>query len=162
MHGAEDGSVTRQTNFEDDIFYLNVLIRTLRGGLKLQLDEEYFTDRLQGDLAFVDQTIDKLYDGLRASAHMVRRVEHVRELRTAKMRFVEFLGEVMEQRLPGAEFLRGMPAELGTLRDHHERDLAEMSRSLREAGDKALQDENMISDEELRVLLAEEEAEDAG
>ena len=149
--------MTRNTNFEEDIFYLNVLIKTLAGGVKLQLDEEYFLSRLQADVAFIDQTIDKLYDALRANAHMVRRVQHVRELRTAKIRFVELLGDVIDRRMAGADLLRDSTAELRTVRAHHERDLSEMGRSLREAADQALQDEHMISDEEFRVLLAEDE-----
>ena len=152
--------MTRNTNFEDDIFYLNVLIRTLGGALKLQLDGEYYLSRLKDEFVFLDQTLDRLYDAVRASAHMVRRVHHVRELRTAKMRFVELLENVIERKLAGAAYFREMLGDLRTLRDHHERDLTEMGRSLREAGDQVQQDEHMISGEEFRVLLAEDEEPD--
>ncbi|MFA6507740.1 MAG: hypothetical protein WCT14_16685 [Treponemataceae bacterium] len=90
--------MAKRIHFEDDIFYLNLLIRTFRDGLELDLDIELFMTRAIDDLTFIDGAFEHLLAELSENERLLERGEQLMNLLEAEERFAEVLGRVLSGR----------------------------------------------------------------
>jgi len=150
--------MTRRINYEDDIFSLALQVRCLQDTLKLEVDPEFFKERLLGDIAWIDLTIGRLYASLRESSLYVKRQEHLKELQKLKRAFSGALDALVEKRAPFSEHLPERLEELRAIRDAHARDIEEIKALI--AGTGAPEEEHMVSAEELKFLMTAEDEEE--
>ena len=150
--------MTTQTNYDDNIFYLQFLIKTLRSGLRLDIDPDYFRDKTVEDIFFIDRTIQQIYEALKANNYLINRADHLRELVRAKRAFCDFLEESMNEELPFPGYLSGFYAKLSSTREHHARDMADIQ-GLMEGRSPAEEPKNIVSQDEYRFLFQDEEPE---
>ena len=61
-------------NYDDNIFFLNSIIKTLDNGFFLDIDANYFTDKIVEDLFFIDRCIRKILESLNKNQLMIRRI----------------------------------------------------------------------------------------
>jgi len=83
-----------RTNYEDDIFFLNASIRSLRTGIALDLDTEYFLDRIVNSILFQHDILSKLHTSLKRNVYLIQRTEYLRLLIMAKREFVKFIDDL--------------------------------------------------------------------
>jgi hypothetical protein len=145
--------MTRKINYEDDIFSLALQVRCLQDILKLEIDPEFFRERVQGDIAWADDMIGKVYQSLTASSLFVKRQEHLREIQKLKRAFVEAIDGILAKRVPFAQHLADSGERLRAIRDAHEKDIADIRELLAGRGQGAPEEEHMVSAEELRFLM---------
>lgn len=145
--------MTRKINYEDDIFSLALQVRCLQDILKLEIDPEFFRDRVLGDIAWADAMIGRIYQGLLASSLFVKRQEHLREIQKLKRAFIDVLDGLLQKRVPFAEHVADSLPGLRSIRDVHEKDIAEIRTTLAGKGPGALEEEHMVSPEELKFLM---------
>ena len=151
------GEMTRQINYEDDIFTVALQVRCLQDALKLEVDAELFAERIAGDIGWIDAISGSLYRSLRESSLYVKRQEHLKELAKLKRYFAEALDTVLERTAPLAQALLGRLPGLRGLRDAQVRDVAEIKLHLE--GQGTPEDEHMVSQEELKFLMTSDEEE---
>jgi hypothetical protein len=151
--------MTRRINYEDDIFSLALQVRCLRDMLRLEIDPEFFRERIIGDLAYLDATIGRVYGGLRAGPSFVGRQEHLKEIQKLKRTFAEALGEVLQKRAPFAQHLLDRMDAVQEMQASHLRDAAEIRGLLTGLADGPQEDERMVSAEELKILFEPPEEE---
>jgi hypothetical protein len=147
--------MTRRINYEDDIFCLALQVRCLQDTLKLEVDPEFFKERLMGDIAWIDVTIGRLYASLRESSLYVKRQEHLKELQKLKRAFSGALDALVEKRASFSEHLPERLEELRAIRDAQVRDIEEIKALI--AGRGAPEEEHMVSAEELKFLMTAED-----
>ncbi|HVP19908.1 MAG TPA: hypothetical protein VMU36_13030 [Spirochaetia bacterium] len=145
--------MTRKINYEDDIFSLALQVRCIQDILRLDVDPEFFRERILGDIAWADDMIGRVYQSLVASSLFVKRQEHLREIQKLKRAFVDAIDGLIARRVPFAQHIADSGDRLREIRDAHEKDIADIREVLAGRGQVAPEEEHMVSAEELKFLM---------
>jgi hypothetical protein len=147
--------MTKKINFEDDIFALFLLLRGISDIVKLDIDAEFFAERIDGDIHFVDAAMRRVFESLSGGPFFLKRHEYLKSMQRLKRSFVELLDCLAEKRVPFSEFLSQAAGGYRDMRDAHERDISDIRASLSES--VGLEEENMVSENEYKILLSPSE-----
>lgn len=148
-----------RVNYDDNLFYLGSLIRTLSSGLKLELDRDYFQDKIVEDVFFVDRTLEQVYETLRVNTYLINRKDHLHELMRTKRAFADLLNEVLEEQAPVAEVFQPFLAKLTGARERHVHDIADIQKTMESEGTGEDQ-QAIVSQDEYRFLFQNEPEEE--
>ena len=85
--------MTKQINFEDTIFILNVRIRMISDLLRLDTDSELFLDKTIDDLVFIGSILNVLAEKLLANTRFLDRNQSADNLSDIEWRFSKLLME---------------------------------------------------------------------
>ncbi|MFW6368486.1 MAG: hypothetical protein ACOCZ9_02000, partial [Spirochaetota bacterium] len=85
-------------NYEDNIFFLSSIIKSLHTGTSLEIDRDFFRDKIIEDIAFVHSTLTRLHKSLKDNVYLIKRAEYMRELTRAIRSFCDFLDTILENR----------------------------------------------------------------
>jgi len=138
-------------HYEEDLFFLNLQMKWLREGLRLQIDADYYQDKILADLRFVDATLDKILSTLKENANLIRRAEYLYNLVKVEGTFVELLGEVLGGTGDIHEALGPYRNELLQRRESHDADIHEIRTLLRLVNQED-EKEDLITNDELSLL----------
>lgn len=150
--------MAKRIHFEDDIFYLNLLIRTLRDGFELDLDVELFLTRYVDDLTFIDNAFETLLSELTENERLIERGEQLLNLLEAEERFAEALGRALAARGTVAQGLQPFSERLVELRSRSMRRRSEINGATAFSGD-GVDDADLVSPYELNELLKDADRE---
>jgi hypothetical protein len=145
-----------KVNYEDNLFYLISLTKAIGNGVQLELDRDYFRDKVVEDLLFIDRTLQQIYDSLSTNTFLINRKGHLRELMRAKRAYADMLDDVVNQKGQFARELEQFAAKFSGARDQHIRDIADIQ-GLMEAGRKEEHTEDIVSQDEYRFLFQNDE-----
>ncbi len=145
--------MTRKINYEDDIFSLALQVRCLQDILRLEIDPEFFRERVLGDIAWADGMIGRVYQRLVTSPLFVKRQEHLREIQKLKRAFIDALEGLLAKRVPFAAHVADASERLRAIRDVHEKDIVDIREMLAGRGQGAPEEEHMVSAEEFKFLM---------
>ena len=148
-----------RVNYEDNLFYLMSVTRTIRSGLQLELDPDYFRDKLVEDIFFVDRTLEQIYEALRTNSYLINRRDHLRELMRAKRNFADMLDEVLEGEPAFAASLNTFRSKLSGARDQHVRDISDIQKAM-DSGTPEEDQQTIVSQDEYRFLFQNDEGDD--
>ncbi|MDR1316997.1 MAG: hypothetical protein LBK13_09010 [Spirochaetales bacterium] len=153
--------MSTKIHYSDNIFYLQTLVKTVRNGLSLEIDPEYFQDRLLEDILFLNVSLNKIYESLKANTYLIRKGDYLRSLLRAKRDFAEVLRNIAEKKLPGAECLQAGIAKLKSCEEQQQRDMKEIRGVIESSRAKGAGAEtDIISEEEFRFLFTPAEQPD--
>lgn len=153
--------MTRRINFEDNLFYLNVILKQVAAGLKLNIDGDLYRERILADLAFANRTLHRLHRSLEANPRMIDRIQVLHRLQQTMGRFLELLDSLKSaEALPGAAMFEPDQERLATMRTEREQDVREIREAMRQAGASTAEEEHIVSAEEFRSLLSPEPEEE--
>lgn len=141
-----------KVNYDDNLFHLHSLIKGLRGGLQLELDIDYFRDKVVEDIFFIDRTLQQIYEALRVNSYLINRRDHLRELMRVKRGFADLLGGLLDGTLSWSESLSAFTDKLADVRDQHVRDIADIQ-GLMEGGTPVDEPQDVVSQDEYRFLF---------
>lgn len=82
-----------KVHYEDDLFFLHSVLRTVEAGLRLDVDQEFFHDKILEDIFFIDATLMRLFSSLKDNPHLINRVTYLRSLRRTIVAFSDFLSQ---------------------------------------------------------------------
>ena len=54
-----------KVHYEDNLFFLHSILRTLESGLRLDIDPEYFKDKILEDIFFIDASLMRTFSALK-------------------------------------------------------------------------------------------------
>jgi hypothetical protein len=145
-------------HYEEDLFYLTLLMKTLREGLQLPVDSEYFQEKFLGDLRFVGNTLDRLHLTLKANTSLIRRSEYLYNLVKAEDTYIELLAVALAAAAPGEarESLAEHRADFIRWRDSHDTAAHEI-RTLLRLVDTEEERQDVITADELALLTKPED-----
>ncbi len=149
--------MTTRVNYDDNIFFLQQLITTLDNGIQLAIDADLFRDKLVEDLLFLDATLSRILTQLRENRLLIRRSEYLRALMRAEKLFLDLLDKCLDESIPFASALTEITHKLRASRNDHRRQLEEI-RSLLQGSSETETEEDVVSQEEFRSLLQDDEA----
>ncbi len=142
-----------RVNYEDNIFYLSSLIKTLSTGVSLDIDSEIFREKIIEDVAFVHATISRLHDSLRDNVYLIRRMEYMRDLSRAVQLFIEFLEKIDNPETPFYAALAETETTFKRYHDEQQRMQRELTRALRSSPSRTEEQEDIIGRDEYRFLF---------
>jgi len=151
--------VATRVNYEDNLFFLHSLIKGVRGGFQLELDEDYFRDKIVEDIFFVDRTLQQIYETLRVNSYLINRRSHLRDLMRVKRSFADLLADLVDLRLPWASSIAAFSDKLATARTQHVRDIADIQ-GLMEGSGPEEEPRDIVSQDEYRFLFESGEQDD--
>lgn len=149
-----------RVNYDDNLFFVMTLTRALRSGLQLDIDPDYFRDKVVEDIFFIDRTLEQIYEALRTNTFLINRRDHLRELMRAKRNLADTLDEVLESQAAFSQHLEAFRAKLAGAREQHVRDISDIQRMM-ESGTPEADQETIVSQDEYRFLFQSDE-EDEG
>lgn len=80
--------------YDDNIFFIRSLIRTLHDAIRLDVDIEYFADKILEDILFINASIQKIYGSLKNNSLLIRRNVYYHSIMKLKEAYVHFLNEL--------------------------------------------------------------------
>jgi hypothetical protein len=149
-----------RVNYEDNLFYIMTLTRALRSGLQLEIDPDYFRDKIVEDIFFLDRVLEQIYEALRLNSYLINRRDHLRELMRAKRAFADMLDEVLETRVAFSDHLEPFRAKLAGAREQHVRDLSDIQSSM-DSGASTEDQQSIVSQDEYRFLFRNDDETDS-
>jgi hypothetical protein len=144
-------------HYDDNLYFLHSMIKNLSGGLALDIDAEHFQNKITEDIFFIDETLDLIAAALKAQEYLIRRGEYLKSLLRAEKSFAEMLTGVIDGELAFSRHLEPFFGRIKIARDEHARNAADIQNLLEKQLARENDGENLISDEEYRILLSDEE-----
>ncbi|MFP4114787.1 MAG: hypothetical protein ACOCZB_03840 [Spirochaetota bacterium] len=149
-----------RVNYDDNLFYVMTMTRALRSGLHLEIDPDYFRDKMVEDIFFLDRVLEQIYEALRTNAYLINRRDHLRELMRAKRTFADMLDEILESRLAFSHHLEPFRAKLSGAREQHVRDLSDIQNSM-ETDVTTDDQQSIVGQDEYRFLFQNDDESDS-
>ncbi len=149
--------MSMKVHYEDNLFYLTTLIKSLKTGLTLDIDPEYFIDKIIEDILFVDSSLVKSFNSLKANPHLIKRKEYLRALLRTKKVFIDLLEETVSGRLAFSPNLEPFFPKFRISLSEHIRDSSEIHALLDEQPATEEPENDIISPTEYQFLLEEDE-----
>lgn len=146
-----------RSNYDDNLFFLQSWLKTLRMSLKLELDPELFLHKSLDIVLFIHETLARLHQKLVANTQYIHRLEHLRLLLLAKKDFLIFLDELNR---PGTDFLEQLAScrdQLDQCRAIHERECGEIEDILDASLATDAEETDIISTDEYHFLFKDTE-----
>ena len=142
-----------QIHYDDDIYLLQTMIKTLNAAVKLEVDGELFADNIADNLFFVDETIQSLYRKLRESHKLLRRAEHLKSILRAKTALIETIEICLQPETTLYEPLSVHHGHFRACRNEHSDEIADIRSMLQRDETDEEVDEDLVSQEEFLSLL---------
>ena len=143
----------QKINYEDDTFYLLLMLKRMHDGLKLDIDPEYFLDKVVDDIFFADEVISTLYSNLRRSS-ILRKAEYIRNIHRVKRLMVDLIDNIVHHRIPLSNNIAEFLDSLKNIVEIHRRDIRDIRKYLASVEDETTDDELMVSERELKFLFS--------
>ena len=148
--------MTKYFNFEDNIFYINKIIRNLGDSFKLQLDPDLFTEYYSEMISFIDLSLNHLFQHLQDNPQSMNIMEYRHSLMRTKVKFIEVLEECLAQ---SGSFLDGNLSnkenQWKSIIKQHRDDKSLLQDLLSKVSNE--NHENMITSAEMEVLFHQEQ-----
>ncbi len=148
-----------RTNYEDDIFLLQTMIKTVKAAVQLEVDAELFRDKLIEDLLFIHTTVQKLFHRLCENRKLLRRAEYLRSIMRAKSALIEVLEICLDSNTALYVYLAAYAAKLRAYRNEHREDVDDIRNMLQRTDQDEPDDQDVVSQEEFLSLLQQDEEE---
>ena len=144
-------------HYDDDIFYLTYTVKRLFDGIKLELDASMFLNKVLEDIAFVSRSIEFFLESLKTSKLKVNRLNYLKNMYKLNKLFIEMLTTIITDQAAFASQLKNHVTHLTSLRDRHIEHEQILTNAMSKGKNPALEDSDMLSEEEYRILLSPDE-----
>lgn len=146
-------------HYEDNLFFLHSLLRTLDAGLRLDIDEELFGDKILEDIFFIHSAVSKVASSLRSHEHLIKRTSYLRSLRRTIAAYAAFLERVLGGTTGTESIVETSEERIRSTLAEHQKNLREIDALLDEI-DPDRETDSVVSTEEFSFLLAEDPSEE--
>jgi hypothetical protein len=146
--------MSQMIHYQDDLFSLSVLVKSLDLILSTDTDPDYFAMRVATDLDFLDKTLEAFCTLLEQNTLLIERAEYLKLLERTVKTFIGVLGRLEGAGYPRAQAFAGDGARLAAVAAGQRALLgrlgALLSSSLTEDAET-----DLVSQDELSELLKE-------
>jgi hypothetical protein len=141
-------------HYQDDLFFLSVLVKALDAGLSSEADPEYFRERVAGDLFFLDGSLKNFRALLAQNALLIDRPEYLKLLQRTSRSLTQVLDRLIGAAYPRAEAYASYRPQFEALIKGQSALLAELDGIL-ESSLSGQTETDLVSQDELSELLKE-------
>ena len=146
--------------YDEDLFFLNEIIRTIENATRLDLQPGLFLDKIVDDIMFVENTLAVLYGTLMENEHLMHRPDHLDRLARTESRFAEVLEEVLRGGHSLDSEIAPFYPRFGEMSTGQRDRVAIIKSVLRETVEIPRETSDVVSEQEIRFLLMEEKTEE--
>lgn len=144
--------MSKMIHYQDDLFSLNVLVKSLDLMLATEADPEYFLERVDSDLIFIGKSLQSFGALLEQNTLLIERAECLKLLQRSVKSFVGILDRIKGSGYPHSEAYAAGSARVADLASEQKTLLARLDDLLRTTpGSEAEND--IVSQDELSELL---------
>lgn len=147
----------KRIHFDDDLFFLQTMIKNIKDGLSLEIDLDYYADKIVEDIFFIDAILEKIFSALRENETLIRRTEYLKILSRTKKYFIEFLRILISKEIPLSVFFEPFSNKFSAIQAQHKKGLQEINELLDVLENNLNENQDMISQEEFKFLFIFEE-----
>lgn len=140
-------------HYDDNIFFMTALIRTLNDAVKLDVDADYFADKVLEDTLFIDTAIQKIYGSLNENMHLIRRNSYLHSIMKLKRSYGRLLEDLLATEGAFAMPFESMRPKLRRIAAGHLNDVKEIRDGLEDVQSVKV-DSDTISYDELHFLMS--------
>jgi len=144
-------------NYEDNIFFIHLHIRFLKDSLKLDLNTSFFTQKIVQDIFFYASVLDDMLKKLIQNTHLLKREEHLKNIQRVKITFNELIDDILAKRFPITQSFDSYVMKLRELYLDFKKDIVELTNIFSDSGKEEYEKETIVSEEEYKSLLAEDD-----
>ncbi|MDC7225646.1 MAG: hypothetical protein PQJ61_02650 [Spirochaetales bacterium] len=138
-------------HYEEDIFLLKEMLRTLRRGCLISIDSSIFLEYTVNQLLFISKALKELYSTI-SEANYIKSPEQIRNLLRVSSGFRELLNDLINERLKFSEFTRSYTEDFRTIEAEHIKESARIKELLLSLSDEE-ENEDLVSEEEFMFLF---------
>ena len=142
----------QKTHYQDDLFILSVLVKTLDYCLSVEADQELFKEKIFNDIDFIDEKIRLFYSMLAQNSHLIERTEYLKLLDRITKDFLSSINDLVNKVYPCYEpytdHIPGLIRMTGVLEPLRN----DLLQTLKSATDGEIETE-LVSSDELSELL---------
>ena len=146
-------SMPEKIHYDDNIFFMSALIRTLNDAVKLNVDADYFADKVLEDTLFIDTAVQKIYGSLKDNMHLIRRNAYLHSIMKLKRAYVRLLEDLLAARGAFSSPFDNMRPKLRRIAATHLNDVKTIREGLHDVHEVKI-DSDMISYDELHFLMS--------
>jgi hypothetical protein len=154
-HSAIIGAAMSQMiHYQDDLFSLSVLVKSLDLILSTETDPDYFAERVDGDIAFLSRSLRAFGSLLEQNALLVERADYLKLLERTVKSFIGVLDRLAGSGYPRAQAYAGDGRRIGDAAAEQRALLGNLGELLRSSlsGDT---ETDLVSQDEMSELLKE-------
>ena len=107
--------MSQMIHYQDDLFSLSVLVKSLDLILSTETDPDYFADRVRADLSFLDRSLESFASLLEQNTLLIERAEYLKLLERTVKTFIGVLGRLEGAGYPRAQAFAGDGSLVGTV-----------------------------------------------
>ena len=144
-------------NYEDDIFYIKLLFKNLEDSSKLKIDVEIFKKKIIQDIQFLDQVTEYILNNLKQTSLTIKLETYFRNLKKILESFIRYLKDIIRRKSPRYKYFKDQSDKIKLVFEKSKNNLNEIKALLASTNPEQKDAENIISQEEFRILLKEEE-----
>jgi hypothetical protein len=147
-------AMPQMIHYQDDLFSLSALVKSLDLILATETDPEYFAERVDGDIAFLDLSLRAFGSLLEQNTLLVERPEYLKLLERTVKAFIGLLDRLSGAGYPRARAFAGDGRRVGSAAAEQRALLGRLGELLRSslAGDA---ETDIVSQDEMSQLLRE-------
>ena len=144
--------------YDDNIFYLNEILKTLDDGLHLDIDADLFLDKIVEDILFVDSALSRLYRDLAENELLIKRANHLKRLIRGKTLLADLLDSILQESVAVGAKLHPFFPKFRTLCQEQRDDIIEIRERLTSSVSTKSAPTDVVSQQEYHYLLLDEQA----
>ena len=144
--------MSQKIHYDDNIFFLTAMIRTLNDAVKINVDADFFGDKILEDTMFVDASIQKIYSSLKENTHLIRRNAHMHSVMKLKRAYGRLLDDLLTVEGAFSPVFKTIRPKLRRIASVHMDDVKLIRNNLEDSR-KVKIDTDMISYNELHFLM---------
>ena len=145
--------MTQYIHYEENIFMLNDLLRHMQRILKIDIDSNYFLEKIKSDLIFAEEKLSSLYEALKDSTLQLDKVRYFRHLYKTKSLFLEITSSILNNNTGKSLDFSDFHERLHEAEREQEFEQNDIGNYLAKTDNNDL-DTNLISQEELMFLMS--------
>ncbi|POQ98302.1 hypothetical protein AU468_13885 [Alkalispirochaeta sphaeroplastigenens] len=149
-------------HYQDNLFFLHSIIRTIESGLRLDIDPEYFRDKILEDIFFVHAVLQRKHRMLKEQEQLIHRTTYLRALRRTAAFFRTFLSRLLESETSFQDAFTPYLERLKTITAEQEALVRDVEAILDRVEPEEDTASSIVSSEEFSFLLAEDRDEPDG
>lgn len=146
--------MAKKIHYDDNLFYIREIIKSLKKGFSVEIDNDYFMDKVIEDIYFIDAILRRLCANLFEHDQLIKRPEVLRSVMVSITQFIEALEIILDK--PGADsFFQSQ--NLSKFRDItvYQKDEQQRIKKILIGVESSLESDDQVSKEEFDLLLHE-------
>ncbi len=148
--------MTQYIHYEANIFMLNDLLRHIQRNLKIDIDNDYFLEKIKSDILFAESKLAILYESLKDSTLQLDKAQYFRHLYKTKSLFLEITQGIIDKSTGRSLDFNDFTDRLKDALLEQQFEYDDISKILDKTNAEEL-DTDQISQEELMFLMSNDE-----